>query len=114
MIARIDLVVDLRNPAILVDQKADSAGVTRLGVGTGTVGQSNAAIGVAQQWKWKIIPLCKRGILFNVVEADAQDLDIVLFEVADLIAEPATLDRSARCVGLGIKPENHLSAAQSH
>ena len=38
MIARIYLVVDLRNPAVLVDQKADSAGVTRLGIGTRAVG----------------------------------------------------------------------------
>jgi len=59
-----------------------------------------------------LVLLGKRGILFDVVKADTQDLDIILSEIADLIAEPATLNRSARCIGLRIEPQNNLAAAQ--
>lgn len=48
--------------------------------------------------------LSEGGILFNIVEADAQYLDIILVEVANLIAEPATLNRSAGGISLRIKP----------
>jgi hypothetical protein len=35
-----------------------------------------------------------------------------LIEVGLLVAEPATLDRSARCVSLGKKPDQKLATAQ--
>jgi hypothetical protein len=69
-------------------------------------------IGIAEQRKGKLILLGELGILFDVVEADAEDLDIIPFKIANLIAEPATLDRSAGSVGLRIEPENNLAAAQ--
>jgi hypothetical protein len=112
MVARIYPVVDSRDIAVLVNQNTDPAGVTRLFIGTRAICDSHAAIGIAQQWKGKIVLLGERSILFNVVKADAKDLDIILIEVADLIAEPATLDRSARGIGLRIEPENNLASAQ--
>ena len=48
MVARIYLVIDTRHIAVLVDQDADAAGVTRLIIGTGAVRDPNAAIGIAQ------------------------------------------------------------------
>jgi hypothetical protein len=50
--------------------------------------------------------------LFDVIEADAEDLNIVLVEVANLVAEPATFDRSAGSIGLGIEPEDNFAPAQ--
>jgi len=112
MVARIDLVVDSRDAAVLVDQNTDAAGVPSLIVGTRTVGNSHAAIGIAEQGEGKLVLIGELGVLLDVVEADTEDLDIILFEVGNLIAEPATLDRSAGGIGLRIEPENDLAAAQ--
>jgi hypothetical protein len=112
MVARIDLIVDARDVAVLVDQNADAIGVTCLIIGTRAVCDSHAAIGIAEQGEGKLVLIGELGIPFNVVEADTQDLDIILIEVGDLIAEPATLDRSAGGIGLRIEPENNLAAAQ--
>jgi hypothetical protein len=112
MVARIDLVVDARDVAVLVDQNTDAAGVACLIIGTRAVCDSHAVIGIAEQWEGKLVLIGELGIPFNVVEADTQDLDIILIEIGDLIAEPATLDRSAGGIGLRIEPQNNLAAAQ--
>jgi hypothetical protein len=36
---------------------------------------------------------------------------MLTFEIAVVVAEPATFDRSARGVGLGVKPQQHFAAA---
>jgi hypothetical protein len=112
MIARIHLVVDSDELAVFVDQKTHTTRVTRLTVSAGAVRHPDAAVGIAKQRKGKVVLLSKAGILFDIVEADAEDLNIVLLEVGNLIAEPATLDRSARCIGLWIKPEYNLAPTQ--
>jgi hypothetical protein len=78
--------------------------MTGLIVGTCTIRQADPAIGIAQQRKRKFVLLGEGGVLFDIVEADAQDLDIILFEIADLIAEPATLSSSSGSICLRIEP----------
>jgi hypothetical protein len=112
MIARIHLVIDSGELAVFVNQETHTTSVTRLTVSTSAIRHSYAPVGIAQQREGKVVFLGKAGILFDIVEADAEDLNIVLIEVANLVAEPATLDRSARCVGLGIKPEYNFASAQ--
>ena len=112
MIARIHLVIDSRELAVFVDQETHTTRVTRLTISASAVCHPHAPVGIAKQREWKVVFLGKAGVLFDIVEADAEDLNIVLIEVADLVAEPATLDRSARCVGLGIKPKDNLAPAQ--
>jgi hypothetical protein len=104
MVARIHLVIDPREVAVLVDEKAHTARMTGLIVGTCTIRQADPAIGIAQQRKRKFVLLGEGGVLFDIVEADAQDLDIILFEIADLIAEPATLSSSSGSICLRIEP----------
>ncbi len=114
MIARIHLLVDSGKLAVFVDQETHTTRVARLTISAGTESHPHAPVGIAKQGKWKVVFLGKFGISFNIVEADAEDLNIVLIEVANLVAEPATLDRSARRVGLGIKPEYDFAPTQSH
>jgi len=111
MIARIYLVVHSYDVAILVDQNADAARVTRLVVGTRAVSHSDAAIGVAKQWKRELVLIGELGIALHIVEADTQDLDVIFIVVGDLIAEPATFHSSAGRVGLRIEPQDNFAAA---
>jgi hypothetical protein len=112
MVARIYLVINLRDIAVFIDENADTARITRLAVGTRTICDPDAAVSIAQQRKGELVLLGKRGVTLDVVEADTKDLDIILLEISDLIAEPATLDRSTRSIGLWIEPQNNLAAAQ--
>jgi hypothetical protein len=112
MIARVHLVIDAHKFAVFIDQKAHTARISRLTISTGAVGHTHASVGIAKQRKRKVILLRKVGILFNVIEADAEDLNIVLVEVANLVAEPATLDRSAGGIGFGIEPQDNFATAQ--
>jgi hypothetical protein len=52
------------------------------------------------------------GVVGNVVETGAEDGGVLLLVLADEVPEPGTLFRSARCVGLRIKPKHDLAAAQ--
>jgi hypothetical protein len=112
MIARIHLVIDSSELAVFVNQETHAACVTCLTVSAGPIRHPHTSVGVAQQRKWEVVLLGKVGILFDIIEADAEYLNIVLIKVADLVAEPATLDRSARGVGLGIKPEYDFASTQ--
>jgi len=98
--------------ALLVDQVADAARVAGFGVGAGPVCKTELAVNVTQQFEWKIEFLREGGVGLDAVEADAQDHDIMLFEIGILVAEPAAFDRSARGVGLGIEPEQYFMTAK--
>ena len=50
--------------------------------------------------------------MFDRVEADAQDDDIVFLEIGVLVTEPATFGRSTRGVGLGIEPQQDFVATK--
>ena len=99
--------------ALLVDQVADPAGVACLRIGTGAVCHSDLAVGVAQQFERKIEFLGEGGVLFDCVEADAQDDDIVFLEIGVLVTEPATFGGSTRGVGFRIEPEQNFVATKS-
>ena len=112
MIARIHLVIDPGELAVFVNQETHATRVTRLTIAASAIRHPHASVGIAKQREGKIVLLGKVGIPFDVVEADAQDLNVVLIEVVDLVAEPATLSRSARRVGLRIKPQYYFAPSQ--
>lgn len=112
MITRIHLVIDPGELAVFVNQETHTTRITRLSIAASPIRHPDGSVGIAKQREWKIVLLGKISVLFDVVEADAQDLNVALIEVVDLVAEPATLSRSARRVGLGIKPEYYLAPPQ--
>src|SRR6266849_4139447 len=57
-----------------------------------------------------ISPLCRP---VPAPHARAEHNDIVFFEIVFMVAEPASLDGSARRVGLWVEPEQHLAPAQT-
>jgi hypothetical protein len=102
----------LGDAAVLVDHIRDPLRVfvsRRIG---GAVCDSDAAVGVAEQRKGEVELLREMGVVGDVVETGAEDGGVLLFVLADEVPEPGTFFRSARCVGLRVKPEHNLAAAQ--
>lgn len=112
MIARINLVVDTGDFACFVDQNTDPLRIPRLHVVTRAVRHPESSLGVAQDRKVVVVLLREGGVLRDAVEARPEHRNILLIEVGFLVAEPATFDGSARCIGLGIEPDQNLMAAQ--
>src|SRR6185437_12929382 len=52
------------------------------------------------------------GVFFDRIETRSQHHDIIVFVIVLMAAEPAPLGSSAGGVRLGIKPNQHLVAAQ--
>lgn len=113
VLAWIHLGVYLRDRAVLVDQVTDAIRVAGLRIVTGAVGETDLAVGVTQQRKGKVEFPSERGILFDRVEARAEDLDVESLELVLLIAEPATFNRSTRGISLWVEPQQHFAPAQA-
>ena len=102
----------LCDDAVLVDHVCDAAGVFVRGLFGGAVGEAEFVIGVAEEREGEVELLREGGVLLLRVEADAEDDGVLCVVLRDEVPEPGTLDRSAGCVGLRIKPEHDLFAAQ--
>jgi hypothetical protein len=102
----------LEDLSLFVDQVGDSPGVSRLGVIARAVGEAEFAASIAKQWKRKAEFLCESAVGRSVIEARSEDLDLLFGELSGPVTEPFAFDRSARGVGLGIKPEEDLPAAE--
>jgi len=111
MLSGIHLGIGRLHPALLIDQIADAIGVSGLGIGAGAVREAEPAIDIAQQFVGEIEFLGECRVRIDTVEAYAENHDAILLEIGMVVAEPATFDRSARGIGLGVEPEQHLAAA---
>jgi hypothetical protein len=67
---------------------------------------------VTQQVIWKIKLFLERFVVRRCVETDAEDNGIVVVEFLDSITEPFSLDRSSRCVGFWIPPQQHVLTSE--
>jgi hypothetical protein len=98
--------------AVFVDHVGDAAGVFVFRGGRGTVGETDLAVGVAEQREGEVVFLCEGGVGFFVIEADAEDLGVLRFVLLREVPEPGTFPRSTGGVGFRIEPEHDLLAAQ--
>jgi len=102
----------LRDVALLVDHVRDAAGVLVALALARAVGEAELAVGIAEELEGELELLREGGVLFRRVEADAEDDGVLRVVLLDEVPEPGTLDRSAGCVGLRIKPEDDFLPAQ--
>jgi hypothetical protein len=108
----IDFRVGLGDPAFLIDDVRDPFRVLVFRRFGSAVREADASIGVAQQREREVVLFGEPGVRIDVIETDAEDCGVLRVVLGDEVPEPGTLGRSARCVGLRIKPEHHLAAAQ--
>lgn len=104
MNAGIDGGVDALHLTLLIDQVTDPIGKARAGIITCTIRQTYTPRRVTQECVRKAEFFRKSGVFLNRIKADSQNLDILRFEVFNLVAEPTTLNRSTRGIGFWIKP----------
>lgn len=102
----------LRDLSFLVDHVRDAAGVFVFGRVAGAVGETDLALGVAEQRERKVELFGEALVVGGLVEADAEDAGVFLAVLFDEVPEPGPFLRSAGCVGLGIKPEHYFFTAQ--
>jgi len=102
----------LRDHAVLVNDVGDAAGVFVRCFFGGAVGQADLVVGIAEEREGEAELLREFRILFGGVEADAEDQRVLRRVLFREVPEPGTFERSAGCVGLRIKPEDDLPAAE--
>lgn len=112
MVSRIDLVVDARDLALLIDQETHPRRPLRFGVSACAIGDCDFAVAVAEQLEFEAVLIRECGVGRGIVEARAEDRDVVFVVVGLMVAEPAAFGGSARGVGRRIKPEQNFSSAQ--
>ena len=102
----------LGDAALLVDDVGDSLRILVIWRGGGAVRKTDFPVGVAEEWEGEVEFPGEAGVGVDVIETGAEDGGVLRFVVVDEVPEPGTLGRSARCVGLRIKPEHDLAATQ--
>lgn len=112
MVSGVNLIVHPGDSSLLIDQKAHAFRPSCFCIVSGAISERDRAIGIAEQWKCESVLLRESRIRIDAVEAGAQYLDIVLVVVALMVAEPATFNRSSRCVCGWVKPQQHFAAPQ--
>src|SRR5215467_15747557 len=78
----------------------------------GAVGGADGPVGVADQRKVEVELLGELLVVSRAVEGGAQNDGLLAVVVGFEVAEPATLGRSARSVGLRVEPEHHRLARE--
>lgn len=94
------------------DHVGDAPRGARLVVVGGPVRHPDLTVGVGQQLVWKVVFLGEGLVVFDAVEADAEDDRPLGVEVLNSVPESFTLDRSPRGVGHWIEPEDDFLVGQ--
>ena len=98
--------------AVFVDQVGNPLRVLIAWRGRRTVGDADLAIGIAEQRERKFVFLRESGVVLRLVEAGAEDLDVLRLVVAVEVPEPGTLGGSPGCISLREEPKQHFFSAE--
>jgi hypothetical protein len=109
---RVDFRVRLRDLSVLVDHVGDPPRVLVFRRVGRAVRDADLPVGVAEERVRKVVLLREFRVVFDAVEADADDLRVLLLVFAGEVPEPGTLGRSASGVRLRIEPEDEFLAAE--
>jgi hypothetical protein len=104
----VHLRIDLQDHAVGSDEVAHPFGVSRVSSVAGAVEETHFAGRVAEERKVETELLREGAVVLLGIEADAEDLRVLLFEEPQFVAEPATFGGSARGIRFGIEPEDDV------
>jgi hypothetical protein len=102
----VDLGIDPEDLPFGADDVGDPLCVGRVLAVASAVGEPDLPSCVREKGEVEAELLRERAVLLLGIEADSQNLDVVLLELPNVVAEPATFGGSAGGVGLGIEPED--------
>ena len=98
--------------AFRVDDHTDPAGIATRSRSLGrAIGQPHGPIPIAQQGVGERELRMEGRVVLGRVEAHTQNRGVLGRIFTLEVAEPATLDRSTGCVGLGVEPQNEMTSA---
>lgn len=113
MIARINLVVNALDHALLIDKIAEPVRLAVFGVRAGAVRERNGMISVAQQIEFEAMCLSKPPIRLGIVKADADDPDVGVVVVALRVAEAASFSGASGSASFRKEPQQNLVPAKA-
>ena len=102
----VDLGIDREDAPVGTDDIAHTLRGGGLLAVTSAVREPDFPSRVAEKGEVEVEFLSERAVLVFRVEADSQNLGVLLLELPDVVAEPATFCRSAGGIRLGVKPED--------
>lgn len=102
----------LCDPPLFIDHIGDALREFIFRGARSAVCDTDFVVRIAEQRKWKVILLGKAGAVLDLVEADAEDLDVFRLVFAIEVPEPGTLGRSTGGVRFRKKPKQDLFAAE--
>lgn len=108
MASRIDVRVGFLHDTVGADPVADALRAPRFFVLARVVGHPDGTRRVAEQREVEVELLRERPVRLGGIEADPEDLNVLVRVLLDLVAEPATFLRSPRGVGFRVEPENDV------
>jgi hypothetical protein len=103
----VDFGIDGEDAPVGPDDIAHPFGVLRVLPVAGAVGEPDLPRGVTEKREVVVELLGEGAILLLGIEADAENLRVLLLELSSPVAEPATFCRSAGCIGLWVEPEDY-------
>lgn len=108
MAGRIDIRVRLAHGSVRADPIADTLRVLGVLSFARAVGQPNRARRIAQKREVEVEFLRERAVVVDAIEADTEDVNVLVGVLLSLVAEPATFLRSPGGVGLGKEPQDEV------
>ena len=107
MLFGLHLLVDLLDFSVGGNDVGDAPRVAVRRLVARPVREAHLPIGVTEQREVELELLGKFLVVFDRVEADAEDLRVLRFVFTGSITEPASLGRSARCVSGRVEPKDN-------
>ena len=104
----IDVRVRLPHGSVRADPKADALRVLGVLGLARAVGHPDRARRVTQKREVEVEFLRERAVVVDGIEADAEDVNVLVGVLLNLVAEPATFGRSSGGAGLGIEPQDDV------
>lgn len=108
MRARIYRVVRFANSSLFINEIADPFWKAGFWAITGPIRKSDSPFSIAEERKGKCVFIGECRVLGKTIETNTDNLHVPSGKFVNLVAEPAALRGSTRCVCLGVKPQQYF------
>jgi hypothetical protein len=112
MILRRHLRIRDRDIAIGTHENRNTTGLCGVGVFGRAISDGGRTFVIAQQIIRKIKLCPERGVIRHRIVTYAKNYGVAVIEILDSITEPVAFNRSPRCIGFWIPPEQDVLARE--
>ena len=108
MVGGVDVRVRLLYGSVRADPIADALRVGGVRGVARTIGQPNRARRIAEKREVEVEFLRELAVVFDGIETDTEDVNVLVGVLLNLVAEPATFRRSPGGISLGVEPQDDV------